>query len=361
MDWLHRGIGLVKLHLGLEWLRETHSRLLGDDRRCLMTAAHMAGIGWMLNQVEGAAGFGALLSKIAGANDYTLDALPYAIVELQGICLVDSAAPGSKIVYEPDPPDRSTVRIADASFAWPSGSTLYLEVARRTTTKKDGIVEASLRVVSDACHGMVPPGFAAQVHLAREATKDDANEIAATLLTESTWRCSRTQLPRGMGCLTVSASQDGSIQLIGRSGGEEYLGSRLWSPREFESPGALVVSMESSDDAIEKKALDEASQLPAAYPGIVLIHRQQGTRGSATWINRLRNEFASVPHARPSGVWTFFRNECQCPVGSTMPYVLAGTVNPKAERPLPDAVAEGMRAMADHDAERWAALHPAEL
>jgi hypothetical protein len=135
----------------------------------------------------------------------------------------------------------------------------------------------------------------------------------------------------------------------------------MWSPRDAGAPGPLLVSIESSDDSIEGKSLAEAAQLPPQFPGIVLIHRCHGTRGSATWINRIRNEFDNVDHGRPSGAWTFFRDDCHIPIGDIQPYILAGAFNPKAERPLPTAVINGLRAMADKDAANWADRYPGEL
>ncbi len=368
MLWLSGGFHHVSEYLGTNWILQAHAALLGDRVRSLSDAAHVALTGWMLHRTRNMKGADSLY-RIIRRNPYSrrnglpfsLDEIPPAITELQAICLVDTAAPGAAVEYEPTSPDPADLSVPDAKFVWDNGAVLYLEVSRRQQGSRKERQRQLIDAVLARCSHLVPSGLSTQLALSPDASESCIDDIVRVMSDTVAWCSPTISLPNGAGHLRSASCVDGRSQVVGTSDGVETPGVEIWTPLDSNGPGRLVVSMETTDDEIEAKVRKEATQLPHAYPGIVLIHCCTATRMSATWINRLRKDFESGLRTRPSGAWSFFCDDWREPLGSSNPFLIVGRVNPHAKQACPPSVAAGLLAMADPDAERWAARFPNEL
>ncbi len=356
MAWLRKGFDLIEQEFGRDWIEKTRGRVLhGGASRSLTATVDVAAIGWMLADVRTVDRIDVLREKIA-KHDRS------AVVELRGIHLLSRVLRGAKMEYAP-PVVRSgsPVREADVRVQASNGEWVYAEIAARLETEREAEIGSALRAVSSTCDEGRAKGVNAHVRLNRPPTPSEIACIREAVSHGALGAVQVLALPGDLGDVVLDGTIPGHMVLTTRHGTQELQGTKVTVPVEADGAGVLVVSITHSDHRIEKIVHDEASQLPKDSPSLVLIYRTSGTRGAATWLNRLRRHFASGRFTHPSGAWLFQCDHPGVPTDGTLSYAVAGTANPHAAARLPPEVVGGIEGLTDPLAAAWASRFPDDL
>jgi hypothetical protein len=353
MAWLRGGFDNAVRLLGARWLSHERGHFPKTDRDIIQTV-RVARIGWMLAGVEGASGINRLIGGLRAHRES-------AVAELHGIHLIMTAAPGAELEYEPVGRVGARTRLGDARFRWPGLDWVYVEIAMRQETQKEQEIGKAMDMVRAWISTHIPRGVSVHAHLARLPKESDEITVRSVVTAARSGEMQTVKLDGDLGVMVLDGINGGALQLrIGEGAAAKESGT-VWAPMEGNGSGPVVVSMEHSDHRIERVVSHEASQLPKDHPSIVLIHETWGTRGGATWINRLNRFFARRDISHPSGAWTFFCDDSALPIRMDQSFVVAGAASPRAHQPLPPHLIDGLEELADPLAVAWAKLRPDEM
>lgn len=260
---------------------------------------------------------------------------PSASAELHAIYVTRSGASGTELELEPQVVIGDRSRAADFRVRRSSGDWIYVEVSQPQESDAQADVRAHLQRLTsivDECDG----SFGVEVFLARDASSSEVERIAAEILdTHRNGIVGAVELPDQLGTLYWNQQSPGNLTIDCH--GRPYT-PRLSTMAVTLKDGAhrhVAVRWPFTDERAERFLRNEAAQLPAEAPGLVMLQTSGAVGAMKAWRGLLEPRLGPDRYRWVSGVGLMSAGVYNTDGGEEWRAQVKLLVNPHATHSLP--------------------------